>query len=258
MALESKMRVFTVSDIHIDYAENLKWLLNISRSDYINDILILGGDVSHRENYLNICFHELTERFRIVLFTPGNHDLWVFGESQQSSIDKFQTVCALADQHGVLIKPYYGDQLSIIPLLGWYDYSFGLPSEELQAVWMDFAACRWPVGYDNPAITAFFVKQNEKYIETTNDTVISFSHFVPRIDVIPQYSLIKYGHLRPVLGSILIEQQIRRIVPNIHIYGHSHCTQNIVIDGVTYINNAFGYPRERNISRKSLLCVHES
>jgi predicted phosphodiesterase len=252
------MRVFTISDIHIDHAENRKWLLNISRSDYKNDILILGGDVSHDENHLNICFNVFKERFHIVLFTPGNHDLWILGESKWSSIDKFHAVCALADRHGVLIKPYRDDRLSIIPLLGWYDYSFGLPSEGLRAVWADYAACRWPVGYDNPAITAFFVEQNEKHIEATNDTVISFSHFVPRADIIPQYSLRSYGHLLPVLGSIFIERQIRRLGSNIHIYGHSHCTQKIAIDGVTYINNAFGYPRERHISRKSLLCVHES
>ena len=30
------------------------------------------------------------------------------------------------------------------PLLGWYDYSFGEPSEALRDMWMDFRACRWP------------------------------------------------------------------------------------------------------------------
>jgi hypothetical protein len=40
------------------------------------------------------------------------------------------------------------------------------------------------------------------------------------------------------------------------VYGHSHVNRDVAIDGVTYINNAFGYPRETRITAKALRCVH--
>ena len=40
------MRVFAVSDIHVDYAENLAWVLSLDHREYANDILILAGDVT--------------------------------------------------------------------------------------------------------------------------------------------------------------------------------------------------------------------
>lgn len=42
-----------------------------------------------------------------------------------------------------------------------------------------------------------------------------------------------------------------------HVYGHSHINRRARIDGVTYINNAFGYPGEGGISAKQLLCIDE-
>ena len=38
---------------------------------------------------------------------------------------------------------------------------------------------------------------------------------------------------------------------------HSHLNRNKVLDGVTYINNAFGYPSETEISAKTILQVAE-
>ncbi len=40
------MRVFALSDIHIDYHENEQWLSRLSSMDYQEDILILAGDVT--------------------------------------------------------------------------------------------------------------------------------------------------------------------------------------------------------------------
>jgi hypothetical protein len=42
-----------------------------------------------------------------------------------------------------------------------------------------------------------------------------------------------------------------------HVYGHSHINRRVEIDGVSYINNAFGYPSETAITSKRLLCIHE-
>jgi predicted phosphodiesterase len=53
-----------------------------------------------------------------------------------------------------------------------------------------------------------------------------------------------------------LEQQIRLLRSDIHVYGHSHVNRRIEIGGITYINNAFGYPSETRIAAKRLLCIH--
>ncbi len=60
----------------------------------------------------------------------------------------------------------------------------------------------------------------------------------------------------PVLGSVALGEQVKKLKPDIHIYGHSHVNQSINIEGICYINNAFAYPREERIARKQLHCVY--
>ena len=40
------MRVFALSDIHIDYNANAKWIESLSVAEYKDDVLILAGDVT--------------------------------------------------------------------------------------------------------------------------------------------------------------------------------------------------------------------
>jgi hypothetical protein len=98
---------------------------------------------------------------------------------------------------------------------------------------------------------------NQPLSRPVNNTVISFSHFLPRIDVMPDFIPPQHRILYPVLGTDSLEQQIRQIRSDIHVYGHSHVNRKIKIDGITYINNAYGYPSETRISAKRLLSIYE-
>lgn len=252
------MRVFALSDIHIDYEVNAKWIGNLSVADYQDDVLILAGDVTDTRPLLEWGLGTLAKRFKKVLFVPGNHDLWVIRDDREKdSLQKFADVCAVVEASGASMRPFRAPGLSIIPLLSWYDYSFGEPSEELKSSWMDFRACRWPNGYTARDITAHFAAFNDAHIAWAGDKVITYSHFLPRIDVMPGYISHANKALYPVLGSSQLERQVRRLEANIHVYGHSHVNRNVKIDGITYINNAFGYPSETWISAKRLVCVHE-
>jgi hypothetical protein len=88
--------------------------------------------------------------------------------------------------------------------------------------------------------------------------VITFSHFVPRIDLLPAViPPSRRGLLYPVLGAARLDCQLRQLGPSVHVYGHSHINRQVMIEGVSYINNAFGYPHETWLVAKRLLCVHE-
>jgi Icc-related predicted phosphoesterase len=251
------MRIFAVSDLHIDYAVNARWVENLSQSDYQGDLLIVAGDISDILRSLDWCLRELTRRFRKVLFVPGNHDLWsIRDRGARSSLDKFHDVAAVVDSSGATMQPLHLPGISIYPLLGWYDYSFGEPSAELQSIWMDYRACRWPEGFDVASIADYFASFNDNYIAVQDGTVITFSHFLPRIDLLSPFAICG-SRLNPVLGSTRLERQLRRLKSTIHVYGHSHINGERHIQGVNYVNNAFGYPNEQWMSSRGLRSIYE-
>jgi predicted phosphodiesterase len=252
------MNIQAISDIHIDYEENLQWLYGLSKYDYQQDILILGGDISHRITLLELAFQQLKKIFREVIFVPGNHDLWVTGNGHTTSLEKFEQIRQLAATYEIHTTTLYLQDLTIIPLLGWYDYSFGYPSEGAKESWQDLYACKWQPFPSVAAVTDHFLGLNEKEITMARPGIptITFSHFLPRIDLMPDYIPKDKQQIYPFLGSSGLEKQIRRINPLMHIYGHSHVNIAQTKDDITYINNAFGYPYETRITAKKLQCVY--
>jgi predicted phosphodiesterase len=252
------MKIFATSDIHVDYDANKKWLNDLSMFDYKDDVLIVAGDVTDSLPLLEWSLKILCRRFKCVLFVPGNHELWLARDPQiNHSLEKFQQVRAVTENAGASMQVYHTQLFSIVPLLAWYDYSFGRPGKDLLDNWMDFRACRWPEEYGATEVTDYFLKQNVSIIEETERTIISFSHFLPRIDVMPKFIPVNRRFIYPVLGTSRLDKQIRQLKSKIHIYEHSHVNQTISLDGTTYINNAFGYPQEERISAKNLLCIYE-
>jgi hypothetical protein len=63
--------------------------------------------------------------------------------------------------------------------------------------------------------------------------------------------------LYPVLATCLLEKQIRQVVSNLHVCGHSHVNSIIMTDEILYINNTSEHPNEDNISEKILKCIFE-
>ena len=251
------MRVYLLSDIHVDYASNLNWLASLSNSDYRDDVLLLAGDVSDLPRLLERALRLLVRKFGRVFFVPGNHELWVRRCRTVDSIAKFDAVLAIAEDCGASTRPWQSDRLRIVPLFAWYDYSFGTPGGLLTASWADFHACVWPHSESPASITEHFLAMNPSCAPDADRFVISFSHFLPRIDVMPDTIPVHQQYLYPILGSRRLGRQVSRLGSDIHAYGHSHVNQRCRIDGVDYVNNAYGYPSETGISRKALISIYD-
>src|SRR5215212_6201683 len=104
------MRVFATSDLHTDYKENFLWLTQLSDTAYRDDTLIVAGDISDRLEIIRETLLLLRSKFRHVLFTPGNHELWV-RNSEYDSIEKLQQILQLCDSLAVATKPLHLDDL---------------------------------------------------------------------------------------------------------------------------------------------------
>ena len=253
------MRVFAVSDIHVDYAENLAWILDLDSKEYADDILILAGDVTDKMPLLEQVFVSLAASFKAVLFVPGNHELWVREDDFDCSVDKFEAVIELCKSCGVHTGVFELPDISFVPLYSWYDFSFGEPDRHLRRAWRDFRACSWPEHLaESQDVSEYFLKLNIPKLNTRSKTVISFSHFLPRIDVMPAGIPEKRRNVYPVLGSEALGVQVRQLSPTIHVYGHSHVNQAIDLDDIHYVNNAFAYPSESHIACKQLKYIFEN
>ena len=101
--------------------------------------------------------------------------------------------------------------------------------------WGDFSLCSWPAALvsqeafattnvDNVQLAEAFGKLNEPFLypRTTatqaklgspvvkeNDTIISFSHFVPRQELCPEKMFLMEPILAKVIGSNPLEEQVR-------------------------------------------------
>eukprot|EP00920_Eleutheroschizon_duboscqi_P031213 GHVT01075482.1.p1 GENE.GHVT01075482.1~~GHVT01075482.1.p1 ORF type:complete len:231 (+),score=13.97 GHVT01075482.1:681-1373(+) len=85
------MRIFCVSDLHVDYVENLTWLSSLSDVEYRADIVLVAGDVSHDSSRLLDALQQLKRKFRLVFFTPGNHDVWLDHQTRKLLKEKIES-----------------------------------------------------------------------------------------------------------------------------------------------------------------------
>lgn len=253
------MRVHAISDIHVDYEPNAQWVQALPQGPYRDDMLIVAGDVSDQLDRLRRCLDAFVARFAHVLFVPGNHDLWVLRDPPGlDSFGKFERVCAAVADCGAHMDVLHHGALSVVPLLSWYDGSFGATGEQLLASWMDFRACRWPTGLDDAAVTRHFLAMNRYRRRSADEVIVSFSHFLPRIDVMPSRIPSQFRFIYPVLGSTALDEQVKALGSAVHVYGHSHVNRRISLNGTLYVNNAFAYPHESRIAARALTCVYEA
>jgi len=267
------MRIFTVSDLHVDFAENFEWLKQLSTADYKDDALITAGDISHNMHELTEVLKILSSKFSRVFFVPGNHELWMHNSDWHDSVHKFEVILKNCDKYNILYRPeklgeHDVNPAWVVPLFSWYtqpdegDDSLYLdkPGEDSSnRMWSDNLYIKWPDdGQETFKPVQFFLEKNKKYLQENFDSpVISFSHFLPRQEVMfrggirPSAELIKKYDRRPafnfsrVAGSSLIEKQLRQIDSYIHIHGHQHLNRDMIIHGVRYFSNCLGYPAER-------------
>lgn len=232
------MRLFATSDLHTDYKENFRWLQELSDTEYRDDVLIVAGDISDRLEIIRETLLLLRSKFRQLLFTPGNHELWV-RDADINSIEKFQQILNLCEELGIATKPLRLDNLWVVPLFSWYDGGY---DPEMRA-WADFHFCKWPE--DAAPLSDYFLSLNKSHLKEYDAPVITFSHFLPRSELLPPKEYLRISWLGHVSVCAALDSQIRQLNSHVHVCGHTHTTFDRVIDDVRYVQNAVRYPKER-------------
>jgi Icc-related predicted phosphoesterase len=249
------MRIFAASDLHTDFKENREIIAQIPENLYQDDTLIVAGDIADRIERVRETLLLLRPKFKKVFYLPGNHELWVRNEDC-NSIEKLFRILDLCDSLNVETRPARVDSVWIVPLFSWYSPSFDLsPDNSRLEGWSDFYFCKWPEEIGE--VSEYFSRMNEPSIRSYDGPVISFSHFLPRIELLPSREWLRFKGLPKVAGCQSIESQIRELKSIIHVFGHSHINRDCVIDGVRYVQNALSYPRERRSTVSPIKLIWE-
>jgi predicted phosphodiesterase len=263
------MRLFAVSDVHVDFPPNMEWLLALEPARYFGDAIIVAGDVTDDLRSLERVFRHLTTAFQRVFFVPGNHELWVRREECRDSLEKFEAVLSLCRTFRVGTQPEVlrgaASGVWVVPLFSWYvephegeaSLFVAKPGEDPSLEqWSDKYFVRWPQSWKEGTAADRFLAINEPFVSRTYDApVVSFSHVLPRRELIfgswrdqarrtdphPEFNFSR------VAGCASLDRQIRRLGSQVHVYGHQHRNRDVTIETVRYVSNCRGYPREREL-----------
>jgi predicted phosphodiesterase len=234
-------RLFATADLHADFADNWTWLRQVAPDRDAG--LIIAGDIAHRMDVVEATLRLLQQKFARLFFVPGNHDLWV-KPGAGDSLQKFTELVALCDRIDVATRPEICAGTWVLPLFSWYDTAFvGGQPQALPKGWADQRYCLWPETVGAP--DRYFAGLNRTRLAKQTGPVVSFSHFMPRADLLPDASVLRFKQLPRVAGSALIESQLRQADSILHFFGHTHIPCDREISDVRYIQHGLGYPRER-------------
>lgn len=260
--------VYALSDLHTDHPENMQMLADLRSRP--NDVVILAGDISDNLDTVRKTLKIFTQKFGTVFFCPGNHDLWLRSKSGfGDSLEKLHALFALCEELGVHTQPKaVGKDLLIVPLLAWYESGFDrepeIEDDSLEPVeksMTDFMLCKWPSGLSS--LDGSLAKQIDHLNGDCPNTadfnvVISFSHFLPLPELLPEKRFLFYPHLAKAVGSRVLGERVRRIKPNCHVFGHTHFGWDAEVEGIRFLQGAVAYPLERKTRGFSLDLADDS
>lgn len=258
------MRLFALSDLHVNHAGNLEALDALDA--HPDDWLILAGDLGERPDHLHAVFSRLAPRWGRLLWVPGNHELWTTrAGGGLRGVAQYQRMVEVCRHHDVFTPedpwprwPGHGAPLVIAPLFLLYDYTFSpdgfTPAQAIQWAREDGIACAdehylHPDPYptreawcaQRVADTRARLEQIPEHIST-----ILVNHWPLREDLC---HLFRIPRFTPWCGTRQTEDWHERFRARVVVSGHLHMRATEWRDGVRFEEVSLGYPRHWSEAR---------
>ena len=259
------MRLWAVSDLHLSHAVNRDALEDFP--SYPDDWLILAGDVGDGPEPLDWCFRQLTPKFRRVVWTPGNHELWTLPNRSSGlrGVALYERLVGIARERGVLtpedpypVVEHPSGPVLVAPLFLLYDYSFRprhIPRSEVVrwaretgAVCTDELVLHPDPFPDRDSWCAARCESAAARLAACPARIpkVLINHFPLEEEhaVLP-----RAPRFAPWCGTRRTSGWHRRFGAGAVVYGHLHIRGTRWLDGVPFQEVSLGYPRQWNRDR---------
>jgi 3',5'-cyclic AMP phosphodiesterase CpdA len=259
------VKLWAISDLHVGYEENRRAVEELP--EYPDDWLIVAGDTGEIPAHLDFVLRTLEPRFKQLVWTPGNHDLWTPRNlpAAQRGVAHYERLVALCQKYGVLTPedpwakwPGEGPTRAIVPTFLLFDYSFrpASVSREQAVAWAAESGVRSndeDLLAPDPYATrddwcAARVEATEARLAALppDARLIIANHFPLRRELavpprIPRFSI--------WCGTTRTEDWHRRFNIETVVSGHLHLRSSRELDGVRYEEVSLGYPKQWNQSK---------
>jgi predicted phosphodiesterase len=226
-------------------------------------VLVIAGDISDDLKTSLDIVKDAAAVYEFVVFVEGNHDHW---EGDQTITNNTQKIRDELSCHPNVIfldgmSTFTIEGTRFIGAMGWYDWKgyehLGITQEVARQAWLDLENdSYWPQYGElkDPATLAFIHAEavRQQVIDANADdevqSIVVVTHTVPRHELLVwKEGDNVWNHLSPSymngqMATSLAADTGQKI--KVWIYGHTHFRDMKEIDGVTYCNNARGYPGE--------------
>ncbi|MER6332664.1 metallophosphoesterase family protein [Streptomyces sp. NPDC014983] len=255
-------QLLAISDLHISYPENRTLVEQLHPTDD-EDWLIVAGDIAETVEDIRWTLSTLAARFRKVLWTPGNHDLWTHPKDpvQLRGVARYEHLVEVCRGLGVLTPedPYPvwhgpGGPAVVAPLFLGYDYTFLPAGCSTKAEGLAYAEGTGIVCNDEYLLHPDPYPSREAWcrdrVAQTEARLAALPGDLPTV-LANHYPLDR--HPTEVLwhpefamwcGTELTADWHRRFRVATMVYGHLHIPRTTWHDGVRFTEVSVGYPRE--------------
>lgn len=255
--------LLAVSDLHVAYEENREIVEGL-RPRSADDWLLVAGDVA--EHFANVAWalQTLRERFAVVVWAPGNHELWTPRDDpvQLRGQERYLRLVELCRQLGIITPedPYPvwegdGGPVTVVPLFLLYDYTFrpagtSTKQEALAYAYQTGVVCTdEALLHPDPYPTrdawcrARVAETERRLAARANPDVptVLMNHF-PLVR--EPTRVLRYPEFAQWCGTELTADWHTRFNAAAVVYGHLHIPRTMHIDGVRFEEVSLGYPRE--------------
>ncbi|MFF7333078.1 metallophosphoesterase [Streptomyces sp. NPDC008150] len=255
-------QLLAISDLHVGHDEN-RALVEAMRPSSEGDWLIVAGDVAETVEDVRWALATLTDRFRRVIWTPGNHELWAHPSDPVTlrGVARYEHMVALCRALGVTTPedPYPvwtgpGGPVAVAPLFLGYDYSFLPPGCATKEQGLAYARGTGVVCTDEyvlhpdpyPTREAWCrarVAATERRLgELPDDMPVVLANHYP-LHRHPT-DVLWYPEFAMWCGTTLTDDWHRRFPVAAVVYGHLHIPRTTHHEGVRFEEVSVGYPRE--------------
>lgn len=231
-------RIFLLSELRFGQASNEAWVHGIHATKFLDDVLILTGNVADSFRALERGLTALRPKFRRIFFMPGNNEMWITPlESQMfpDSLCKLWAILQLCDRLGVEVAPAaVSEGVFVVPLFSWYNPEFDTEDPYPDTQFQHDKYAKWPMDANHQVWRYMLALNRNELKRPYHGTVLTFSHFVPRSSLPVSR---EYGGAK-VSGCAELDDQIREARSSCHLYGHTFKNFSKEVEDVIYINCA--------------------